>query len=757
MAGVRALLGSILAIATLLLLAAPHRLEAHAAYVRSDPPADAVLRVTPARITIWFSEPLALPLSRIEVRDATNARVDDGNSIGDSADPMRLSVGIRPLQTGTYTVTWSNVSTLDGHPLRGSFVFHIGEAAGEAAAGSSTPATPPSPLDPWIRWLALLAAVSVTGGLIFEAAVLRPAVRQTSSREPVHEAIAEIRHALARAWLTASAVFLASALLQVVSQASMVAAVPVWALVPGDIANVVRETRWGQLWLVRVALAAIALAVPLTALRAARPRGATPRVLLTEVVPCVATFAALITFSLSSHGAATAGLAFPGALTDYVHLLAVAIWIGGLLALLPTLVLLRRLLPPHDHRPLLAAITERFTTLAAPALGVVLLTGLYASWLQVRSFEAFTAPYGLVLVAKTAFVLVLMLLGAANLVWVRPLLVRGERASVGAAWLHRLVAAEVIVAVLVMLAVGFLTSLEPARQVHEREVGGGQRATQESAGTRVDVTVQPAAPGPNRVLLTLTDRRGQRIANASAVVVRARYLDVDLGVSDVNATPTADGRYEVARIPLSLAGTWELQVTITRPGAADAVVAPRVAIGGPLAAAAAPDAELGRTLWSWVVLGVGLTLLVLAPRAWSSRIARSRVRILATTVLMTGVVLVYGAHAHGGPTTPQAAGGANRIPASAEAVEAGRQLYQQHCVVCHGPSGLGDGPLAASLNRPPADLRLHVPLHPDSQIYAFISGGFPGSAMPAFAGRLTDAQLWNLVHYLRSLTQTTMQ
>jgi putative copper resistance protein D len=52
---------------------------------------------------------------------------------------------------------------------------------------------------------------------------------------------------------------------------------------------------------------------------------------------------------------------------------------------------------------------------------------------------------------------------------------------------------------------------------------------------------------------------------------------------------------------------------------------------------------------------------------------------------------------------------------------------------------------------PPADLSTHVPLHTDGQIFYFITNGFPGTAMPAFANALTDQQRWDLVNYLRTL------
>ena len=34
----------------------------------------------------------------------------------------------------------------------------------------------------------------------------------------------------------------------------------------------------------------------------------------------------------------------------------------------------------------------------------------------------------------------------------------------------------------------------------------------------------------------------------------------------------------------------------------------------------------------------------------------------------------------------------------------GREVYLRHCAACHGELGTGDGPVAASLRRPPTDL-----------------------------------------------------
>lgn len=41
----------------------------------------------------------------------------------------------------------------------------------------------------------------------------------------------------------------------------------------------------------------------------------------------------------------------------------------------------------------------------------------------------------------------------------------------------------------------------------------------------------------------------------------------------------------------------------------------------------------------------------------------------------------------------------------------GQALYVRHCASCHGESGDGHGPVAASLRRPPSDLRLIAKRH----------------------------------------------
>jgi mono/diheme cytochrome c family protein len=101
----------------------------------------------------------------------------------------------------------------------------------------------------------------------------------------------------------------------------------------------------------------------------------------------------------------------------------------------------------------------------------------------------------------------------------------------------------------------------------------------------------------------------------------------------------------------------------------------------------------------------------------------------------------------GGPLNP--------LPADTPTRAAGQRLYADHCAVCHGASGKGDGPLAAGLTPRPVDLTQHmVPgKHTDGQVFLWIKQGFPGTAMPAWGDRLDDQRIWQIVAYLRSFAQ----
>ena len=80
-------------------------------------------------------------------------------------------------------------------------------------------------------------------------------------------------------------------------------------------------------------------------------------------------------------------------------------------------------------------------------------------------------------------------------------------------------------------------------------------------------------------------------------------------------------------------------------------------------------------------------------------------------------------------------------------------MYLQHCVVCHGASGRGDGPLAARLKVKPADLAApHTALHTAGDIFWWLTHGKPDGGMPGFEANTSVEERWDLVNFLRAFS-----
>jgi copper resistance protein D len=94
----------------------------------------------------------------------------------------------------------------------------------------------------------------------------------------------------------------------------------------------------------------------------------------------------------------------------------------------------------------------------------------------------------------------------------------------------------------------------------------------------------------------------------------------------------------------------------------------------------------------------------------------------------------------------------SNVPFQAISIAGGEQLYRERCIDCHGSDVTGNGPLAKSLPKPPADLTApHSGDHTPGDRYWWLSNGIAASAMPAFAD-LSEEQRWDLVNYLHLLS-----
>lgn len=127
----------------LIVLGAPSAALAHDRLLSSDPADGAQLDASPQTITLTFSAtPLDVePMARVTAEDGTVV-FEGAPTIGDHTATVSLPSA---LPAGTTTVDWRVVSE-DGHPIEGTFSFHVAEApaapaATDTASASAEPTT----------------------------------------------------------------------------------------------------------------------------------------------------------------------------------------------------------------------------------------------------------------------------------------------------------------------------------------------------------------------------------------------------------------------------------------------------------------------------------------------------------------------------------------------------------------------------------------------------------------------------------------
>jgi mono/diheme cytochrome c family protein len=100
----------------------------------------------------------------------------------------------------------------------------------------------------------------------------------------------------------------------------------------------------------------------------------------------------------------------------------------------------------------------------------------------------------------------------------------------------------------------------------------------------------------------------------------------------------------------------------------------------------------------------------------------------------------------------------NPVENTRDNIEQGRLLFQLDaqptCVLCHGNQGDGTGGFGANLSPPPRNFTCSETMKniSDGQLFWIIRNGSPDTGMPPFQD-LKDEQVWNLVHFIRSLAR----
>ena len=518
---------------------------------------------------------------------------------------------------------------------------------------------------------------------------------------------------------------------------------------------------------------------------------------------------AAATMVWNSHAGIRGGTALVG---DGLHVAAVALWIGGLLRLAlldwERLAGLQQLAGPGSGAGArdpggggrrtggdLPGLIRRFSDLGALAVLVVAVSGILAARRNLYGADALVhSPYGQALVVKLALVAVLLAIAAVNLFALRPWLERmargaartpravpsaaapaagpggaGDHAAGGSATrrqgreglggggagagpvavVRRLVRAEAVAALAVLLASGILAVLPPA----DRPAAATETVTwrEQVAGVPVELALVPGGRGE----VTLSARSLGSVALVRGAV-RLDMPEHPMGLYQVTLSPPrgrSTGPLE-ARAVLPMPGAWELSWTLAlADGRQETITTTFEASGAPgnqrqgrLSLRAAYQSLPGAVQATVALVGLveaAVLIVVGWRRLWPIPFGAGLVALAAGAWLLGQVAWI---DAYPTTTTP------NPLPPTPAVIEQGRRVFAAHCAACHGPTGRGDGPASAGMLPPPADLTgVHTRQHTDGDLFWWITHGIDGTAMPAFGDVLTEEERWAVIRFIRQL------
>ena len=135
-------------------------------------------------------------------------------------------------------------------------------------------------------------------------------------------------------------------------------------------------------------------------------------------------------------------------------------------------------------------------------------------------------------------------------------------------------------------------------------------------------------------------------------------------------------------------------------------------------------------------------------------------RLLLASLLALAAAIAGGSRLDGQNANGAAAQLRNPVASTPESLAAGKRAYDVNCAACHGNRAQGSEKAGVVISiiqeqggKQPPDLTDDTWDHgaSDGEIYTVIKKGVPPTMMAGWEGRISDAEIWSIVNYIRAL------
>ena len=463
--------------------------------------------VNTTEVIVYFSEPVDINFSEIKIFDSNGNQIDNKDTNYYDGE-LSLIITTSPLDNGVYTASVKVLSKVDGHLVPSAFLFGVGDVI----IKDQNPPDVDSEIiffpEAGARFPGILGQTIVLGAVI--ASLL---IWGTQNKLVIKDELDKIEifhHGkfMSITGIGLMLVFISDILIIIVQTLRLEAS-------PLDVIG----TYFGTVWLARMIITIVLLGIwfGMDRKKTLSKKNQIPMLIVSLVL--------ISTSSLIGHGAASEQI---GALAlDYIHNLVSAVWIGGIIYFVFTLLPTFSQLKENTREKMSLLVIPRFSIAFIISIGIVIITGPTLMWFLESDVGLITeSVFGQLIILKIAIAAIIVGLGGFLQLNIQN---NAEKNfSSGKITVHKKLKkslkVEAVLGIILLGVVALLTNgTLPAGEIQKvdaQEIVYGFKTIEFSENAKFEIDISPFSSGANTILVKVSDFEGNQLYDSEEIKIK---------------------------------------------------------------------------------------------------------------------------------------------------------------------------------------------------------------------------------------------
>jgi len=505
-------------------------------------------------VIVYFSEPVDINFSEMKVFD-TNGNQIDNRDTSYYEDESSIIVTTLPLEDGIYTATTKVLSKVDGHLVPGAFIFGVGGAIIDIDSVPESPSELVFLPEAGARFPGIVGQTVVLGSVIASLVIWG-----TQNKNLIREELEKIQRFHHEKFMSVTGIGLA---LVFISDILMISVQTVrLETSPIDVI----QAYYGTVWLARMIITIVLLGIwfGMNKGGSLSSKNQIPMLAFSLVL--------ILTTTMIGHGAASEQLG--AVVLDYVHNLVAAVWIGGIIYFVFTLLPTFSKLQEKNREKMSLVMIPRFSVAFVISVGIVIITGPTLMWFLESDIGLITeSMFGHLIIVKIAIAAVMVGLG--GLFQFRLQKNAEKNLTSGKISVHkrlkRSLKVDASLGIILLGVVALLTNgTLPAGEIQrgDAQTVYGFNTIEFTEGAKFDIGISPFTRGSNTITVRVTDFEGNQLYDSKQVKIKISNPSKNISPIEVpmEIARQAEGRpiEFQGEITFGFSGEWLVEVEAQR-------------------------------------------------------------------------------------------------------------------------------------------------------------------------------------------------